>query len=189
MTQGNTFKSQLPLDSSKELFAPKQLNQGLIFHFPGARCQACIQCQHYLIFLTFLMRRLTFTSQTFLFLSSSERKYELFVFFLHCFGKQRFSLSQNAAAEASNRQLHISTSKGPNGCCFNETLKRLVTIPQDLWIITLIPAWDHDNFVWRIWNHCERCDSIEKLAISTFAHRSCLLLIGAKIFLSFRLNN
>ena len=42
----NTFKSQLPLDSSKELFAPKQLNQGLIFHFPGARCQACIQCQH-----------------------------------------------------------------------------------------------------------------------------------------------
>ena len=98
-----------------------------------------------------------------------------------------FSLSQNAAAEASNRQLHISTSKGPNGCCFNETLKRLVTIPQDLWIITLIPAWDHDNFVWRIWNHCERCDSIEKLAISTFAHRSCLLLIGAKIFLSFRL--
>ena len=36
MTQGNTFKSHLPLDSSKELFAPKQLNQGLIFHFPGA---------------------------------------------------------------------------------------------------------------------------------------------------------
>ena len=108
---------------------------------------------------------------------------------LHCFGKQRFSVSQNAAAEASNRQLHISTSKGLNGCRFNETLKRLVTIPQDLWIITLIPAWDHENFVWRIWNHCERCDSIEKLAISTFAHRSCLLLFGAKIFLSFRLNN
>ena len=36
-----------------------------------------------------------------------------------------------------------------------------------MWIINLIPAWDHDNFVLRIWNPHERCSSIEKLALST----------------------
>lgn len=41
-------------------------------------------------------------------------------------------LSQNAAAEASNPHLHISTSKGHKGCRSNEALKRLAMIPQDL---------------------------------------------------------
>ena len=58
-----------------------------------------------------------------------------------------------------------------------------------MWIINLIPAWDRDNFVLRIWNHYERCDLIEKLAISTFARASCSLLLNAERFLSTRLNN
>ena len=58
-----------------------------------------------------------------------------------------------------------------------------------MWIINLIPAWDRDNFVLRIWNHYERCDLIEKLAISTFARASCSFLLKAERFLSTRLNN
>ena len=37
--------------------------------------------------------------------------------------------SQNAAAEALNQHVHISTSKGHSGCPSSETLKQLVLIP------------------------------------------------------------
>lgn len=53
----------------------------------------------------------------------------------------------------------------------------------------LMPAWDRDNFVLRIWNHYERCDLIGKWAITTFARSSFRLLFGAKISPSFLLNN
>ena len=39
-------------------------------------------------------------------------------------------LSLSPAAKASNQHLNIS-SKGRNGCCFNEMLKQLVAIPQE----------------------------------------------------------
>ena len=40
--------------------------------------------------------------------------------------------------------------------------------------MNLIPAGDRENFVLRIWNHYERCDSVRT---------SCLILFGAQTFL------
>ena len=111
-------------------------------------------------------------------------------------------LSQNAAAKASIQRLHILTSKGCkmaavsmkhwNDLTWHDSTRiswnKFLEVFRSL-IINLIPAWDSDNFVLGIWNLYERCNSVEKLVISTDACVSCLLLLCTKIFLSFRLNN
>ena len=49
----------------------------------------------------------------------------------------RSFLFQNAAAKTSNQHFQISTTKGCDGCRFNETLKRLFMIPLIFRILCL----------------------------------------------------